>query len=714
MFENINNKISVLFIAFCVATSIVGCQENRALDDSTISQGDGALVLNITRAATSSATLPDDTTLRIYNTSNRLVARYKADEIPSAIYLAADDYKATVTIGESIEMSENIEDISYYGEQDFTIVGGQVNNLDIKCTVQNSVVEVIFDQTVYDRFEMEAVSYISLSNEFSFEEAKAESVPTLTFRADGTGYFILPEGVDHISWGFYGESANIDPTIPKPSKTAQFTGVIEKPKAATKYTLKFAYTPTPDGYLGLTVSINEDVEEFNDLFSFSPQPTFTGVGFDIYADGLAFTGEDMAIDVASVNNLNQLKITSEGLEGGDVIVMENGIAQSVDGISFVLSNEKRGVLTLSQKFFAKFREYDAQTIRISATDSMDSEGHEDMIIETTGINSALFDYWLRSANFSAKVLLNSASVVEFAYRTNGSDNWSTIEATKGADNNYTASIKPNWNSSTNSAGHTYSTFDGGLLVGTEYEYKLVVDGIEFPAKNSTTPAGQSIPNGDLNNSSISAFSTSNSSSNDWASGNNSFTKTLCTHTTKNGRACAYLKADEALKIFAAGNLVYGQFAMKSTSGTVNFGQPFAWESRPKSLRFSYAAIIGAETHDKGDRLDGKDVARVYFAIVDWSSRHGVTAGTSAATGIWDPATQTSTDEGQIIGYASMLITESSENFVDVEMPIYYYDHVTKPSKEISIIISCATSAYGDYMTGSTDSKLWVDDFAFGY
>ncbi|MFR9555846.1 MAG: DUF4493 domain-containing protein [Rikenellaceae bacterium] len=233
MFKNINNRIAVLFIAILLASSS-SCQKSD-LDSLNQSQDEGALVLSITRSESSSSELPDDTTLKIYNSSDRLIARYGVDEIPEAIYLAEGSYFATVAIGEEVEISEDVEDISYYGEQDFTIIGGQVSDLDIQCTVQNSVVAVVFDQTVFDRFELEAVSYLSLSNSFSFDDAKGGTVPTLSFRADGTGYFILPGGTDNISWGFYGESAEVDSTTATPSTTAYLSGVIENAQAATKY-----------------------------------------------------------------------------------------------------------------------------------------------------------------------------------------------------------------------------------------------------------------------------------------------------------------------------------------------------------------------------------------------------------------------------------------------------------------------------------------------
>ncbi|MEG1885929.1 MAG: PCMD domain-containing protein, partial [Alistipes sp.] len=51
---------------------------------------------------------------------------------------------------------------------------------------------------------------------------------------------------------------------------------------------------------------------------------------------------------------------------------------------------------------------------------------------------------------------------------------------------------------------------------------------------------------------------------------------------------------------------------------------------------------------------------------------------------------------------------------DLNIPIQYYDKMTKPSKSYTLIISCTTSAYGDYLNGCSTNKLYVDDFKWVY
>lgn len=54
---------------------------------------------------------------------------------------------------------------------------------------------------------------------------------------------------------------------------------------------------------------------------------------------------------------------------------------------------------------------------------------------------------------------------------------------------------------------------------------------------------------------------------------------------------------------------------------------------------------------------------------------------------------------------------------ELTIPINYYkktDIAPNPEEKYTMIISCATSYLGDYLTGSYTNKLWVDDFEWVY
>lgn len=166
-------------------------------------------------------------------------------------------------------------------------------------------------------------------------------------------------------------------------------------------------------------------------------------------------------------------------------------------------------------------------------------------------------------------------------------------------------------------------------------------------------------------------------------------------------------------VLASGNLFSGLFQKDVlTRGVVSFGQPYAWKARPKALKLQYYAEhigiadidknFGAPIHE-GDR----DKARIMVAIVDWNTRREVGSGTEAPTGTWDPEETTSVDEGPIIAYGSLFIDQSSTGgkMIDVQLPLNFYDTKAKPSGLYQIVISCSTSAYGDFMAGCKSNIL---------
>lgn len=218
----------------------------------------------------------------------------------------------------------------------------------------------------------------------------------------------------------------------------------------------------------------------------------------------------------------------------------------------------------------------------------------------------------------------------------------------------------------------------------------------------------------------------------WHSGNNAFTKSLCTEDNGSAR----LAADNSI-VFACGNMFSGNFEQSGMSGTASFGQVFEWTARPRALKVKMKAEIGAITDigtldplapeadddPSNDLIKGEsiDMARIYAVVTDWTARHDVKSGmVSSVEDInpWDPATQTSVEgSGAILGYASQMIDESTEgdDFVTIEIPFVWYDTETRPAADnYSIVISCATSYRGDYLTGCATNKLWVDDFEFVY
>lgn len=311
-----------------------------------------------------------------------------------------------------------------------------------------------------------------------------------------------------------------------------------------------------------------------------------------------------------------------------------------------------------------------------------------------------------------------------------------------------------------SAGYTTSDNDAGLKVSTPVEGTGVFAGRTYvvevfdgePSEENaaiateefTAESGDVIPNADMSGWSTTQIPNlvgqmvdvpypNAEGSSFWSSGNNGITAGLCT----NDNNSAKLEAAKVIIAFACGNMYVGTFSYGNLVGTASFGQKFEWTARPKALKVKMKAEIGAITDigtldplapeadddPSNDLIKGEsiDMARIYAVVTDWTAPHGVKSGiVSSVEDInpWDPATQTSVDgSGAILGYASQMIDESTEgdDFVTIEIPFVWYDTETRPAADnYSIVISCATSYRGDYLTGCATNKLWVDDFEFVY
>lgn len=336
------------------------------------------------------------------------------------------------------------------------------------------------------------------------------------------------------------------------------------------------------------------------------------------------------------------------------------------------------------------------------------------------------DLWNNTATLSIAAQPGAESVA-LEYKRQDAEEWRPTEVAPKEGGGYTASIVPTWTDATNGYGLPIHTVDpaSGVFAGVTYDYRLIVDGETTAEGTFTTEAGGTIPLGGMEDGAMSCFTTENKTSSSWASGNNTFTKGLCTQSTFDGMEgthCAKLAGTTAVGILAAGNLFTGVFYKDGlTTGVVEFGQPYAWDARPSALNVKYYAekigTVDVAKHSGAPiGMGDQDKGRIFVAIVDWSARHRVTSGTAAPTGTWDPEQQTSTEEGRVIGYGSMFIDKSSTGgeMIDTTIPIHFYDKETKPSGSYSLVISCSTSAYGDFMVGCKSNVLYVDDFRWEY
>ena len=351
-----------------------------------------------------------------------------------------------------------------------------------------------------------------------------------------------------------------------------------------------------------------------------------------------------------------------------------------------------------------------------------------LYVETTNVKVALreADLWQNTGTVTALISAEEyASGAALEYRIKGDTEWQPMQESGYDAGILTATIAPEWKTETNPNGLTVYKLvpKKGLFAGHTYEFRLLVGGSEQGAPlEYTAPAGNTIPNGDMEDASMSCWTQNNKTAEFWGSGNNTFTKGLCTQAPFAGGTRAKLQATSAVGVLASGNLFTGLFQKDLiTRGVVSFGQTYAWKARPRALKVQYfAEHIGPVDIDKKFGapigMGDQDRARIMVAIVDWNTRREVGSGTEPPTGTWDPQEAASTEQGKIIAYGSLFIDESStgDRMIDTELELHFYDREAKPSGLYQLVISCSTSAYGDFMTGCKSNVLYIDNFEWAY
>lgn len=351
---------------------------------------------------------------------------------------------------------------------------------------------------------------------------------------------------------------------------------------------------------------------------------------------------------------------------------------------------------------------------------------------STGVSSTpSYEVW--AGHFTAHADVDESQYdsqkVYFDVRATGSDSWIRVSAQRDAES-------------------TYSAVVSGLAPLTEYEYRLAVTSLEsgeeeyMDATNTiTTDVATAIPNGSFETTSNAESSKYKSfydpSSSDvtlqtkwWGNGNQGSTSVgasyaICypdSDTYKDGSQSVCLQSRNVVVKFAAGNLFSGHFGdvIGTKGGTVYFGRPFT--ARPTALRF-WMKYSGGIINFANDNVpeDGKkgnyDKANVRIALGTWDYRkYGGDADSPVLVNTTDISTfvDYSTD-ASTIAYAEKVVSSDSTNpatdWIQVTLPLDWRDVTKRPTH---IIISCASSMYGDYFAGYENSKLWLDGMELLY
>ena len=345
--------------------------------------------------------------------------------------------------------------------------------------------------------------------------------------------------------------------------------------------------------------------------------------------------------------------------------------------------------------------------------------------------SSIYEIWAAHATLHADVDATeyANSTVQFAYSSDGSA-WTTVDGVNDSEGTWKADIN-------------------GLTPSTTYTYRLLIDDVQVgEEKTFTTEAAPKLPNGsfeyvsNVSGESYYKFYDPSCGVEDgsymfWGSGNGEGSEgvsgsasmgivitTIDTGDKKDGNQSVLCKNNSIVGMLTAGNLFTGQFAglVGTSGGKVNFGRP--WTSRPTALRiwckYQTGKINILKNESLGVTKNDYDRAQVKVAIGTWDyKKYGGTKNspvhintTDASTFVdffTDPNTIANGDliiynDGYMLNHGSK-VTKTTSEWVEYIIPLDYRQLSAYPTH---IVISCATSQFGDYFTGYDGGKLWID------
>ena len=352
---------------------------------------------------------------------------------------------------------------------------------------------------------------------------------------------------------------------------------------------------------------------------------------------------------------------------------------------------------------------------------------------STGLSlTPAYEIWAARATVYADVdpTENAGATVQFAYSTDGGSSWSYADGVNYADGVWKAELT-------------------GLTPSTEYTYALVLNGshvgetLTFTTEDApnlpnasfeyvSTVAGASYykfydPNCGVADGSYMFWGSGNGEGSEGVEGSASMNIVITTIDTGDkidGNQSVLCQNSSIVGMLTAGNLFTGQFAglVGTSGGKVNFGRP--WTSRPSALKiwakYSTGQINILKNKNLGVTESDYDRAQIKVAIGTWPyKKYGGTKDSPVHVNTTDENTFVDffTDESTIAngdliiyndGYMinrGEKVTATTSGWIEYTIPLDYHQLTTYPTH---IVISCATSQFGDYFTGYDKGKLWID------
>lgn len=344
----------------------------------------------------------------------------------------------------------------------------------------------------------------------------------------------------------------------------------------------------------------------------------------------------------------------------------------------------------------------------------------------------VYEIWAAHATVYADVdpNENAGATVQFAYSTDGGSTWEYADGVNYDEGVWKADLT-------------------GLTPATEYTYALAINGEHVGSPLTfTTEAAPNLPNASFEYVSLvsgtdyykfydPSCGVEEGSYMFWGSGNGEGSEgvngsanvgivitTIDTGDKVDGNQSVLCQNNSIIGMLTAGNLFTGQFAglVGTSGGKVNFGRP--WTSRPTALKiwckYTTGLINILKNSNLGVSESDYDRAQIKVAIGTWDyKKYGGTKDSPVHINTTDASTFVDfyTDESTIAngdliiyndGYMvnnGEKVTATTSEWIEYTIPLDYRQLTTYPTH---IVVSCATSQFGDYFTGYDGGKLWID------
>ena len=702
--------------AVCCLLAAVSCSKSETDDAVRGTRGTMELTVAGTRSDSPSGEYDplQHLSVRIYDDKGALLRRYTSQEgIPERYELLAGDYRIAVEAGEEAAASFTVR--HYAGEEPFTVTAGATTPVEVTCRRTSVAAQVSFEQNVASAFGDSFAVWVAAGDTADETQIAQGSLAGLEFTADATGYFTLPEGVRTLAWKFRGEHASRGEIVKE--------GTLDV-EPGDNCALKFRFSPDLPGFIEcFTITVDDSTDDWDDTFVWA-DITIEGDGFDMEQTQEYAPGTPKSYLIASAASI----ATATFAVGDELHDLLNAAPA---GVAVERTDERHLTVTLNDDFFAG-RPAGVLALTFRVTDANGGELERSSSYRLQGllpIEKADWSLWSRSLTLRASAANPDAEVL-FTLRTAEGEESAAGRAQRGGHPH--GDLRPRMDDlrECERPDLPYARRKGAprrhaLHVRGHDRRRRIHGDARHPRRRRDLQRrhGRLV---DLRRRGMVRPERRGADSGTvfWVGGNNKQTNALCTGAEiegSNGR-CAQLKPMVAAGVFAAGNLFTGTFEggpnFLDMYGLARFGVVYDFTARPTALSLRYNATITNVTHTGNSSLTTEelDQSRIFVCITDWTARHTVKSGSSYdETTFWDPEAATSLPEGAILGYGSQMLTESTDGWQTLTIPIVWYDREAAPAAgNYSLVISCATSFKGDYVAGSENNVLYVEDFEWVY